>query len=59
VPVVVDGETVAEETVDAGGAGFDVVYPLSSPATRRLIAFRAAEGYATPGITTVRLLRWA
>ena len=59
VVVLVDGSTVADETVDGGGAAFDLVYPLPPAGPRRTVEFRASGGHSTPGITTVRLLRWA
>ena len=59
VAVIVDDVTVADETVDGGGAAFDLVYPLPSAAPRRTVEFRATEGCSTPASPRCELLRWA
>ncbi|MCC3765329.1 glycoside hydrolase family 127 protein [Glycomyces sp. TRM65418] len=65
VAVRLGGVLLAEERWDEGVGGFDCDYGLPGPLTEEPRAgeleleFTALDGRPTPGVTTVRLLRWA
>lgn len=63
VAIRIDGHLVAEETFAAGEEAFDVDYGLSDQITTAAVGvfqleFEALNGLSTPGITTIRLIRW-